>query len=343
VQTARLQDVAESVGVSLATASLALSGKGRISAEVREKILAAADQLGYRARGGQRVRPWGPQCPVGIVYPDDRGHEWNFVRPLLLELERTMLGEGHAPVAIPVSALSATEQPLRIIETFGLCAVFSVQFGDEKLFEDLERRGTFLVMVNNSNFQDKHYSVCVDDFQGAYEGTLYLVSQGHRSIAFVEYERPDMPALIADRFVGFKKALDENRLLFSSDQRITIPFMDAKRLLRRLGTLFSRPDRPTAIFAHDDYLGLYVIMALRELGLRVPEDVSLIAPGDVLDYNLPGQPQITTMRINTSLLGRIAASLMLERFRHAHDDVHVLKVKEQLVVRESCRSIAEGN
>lgn len=339
----RLQDVAERVGVSLATASLALSGKGRISVEVRERIQAVADQLGYRARGGQRVRPWSTQGLVGILHLDDRGHEWNFMRPILLELERAMLREGYAPVMIPVSVLTSAEQPLRVVEACGLCAVFSVQFGDEELFEDLERHGILLVMVNNSNFQDRHYSVCVDDFQGAYEGTQYLISLGHRTIAFVEYERPDMPALMADRFVGFKKALDENQLMFSSDQRITIPFMDSARLVKRLGSLFTRPGRPTAIFAHDDYLGLYVISALRELGLRVPQEVSLIAPGDVLDYSLPGQPRITTMRINTSLLGRTAANLMLERFRHDHEEVHVLKVKEQLVKRESCSGIAEGN
>ncbi|HVP18670.1 MAG TPA: LacI family DNA-binding transcriptional regulator [Spirochaetia bacterium] len=339
---ARLQDVAERVGVSLATASLALSGKGRISVEVREKIFAAADTLGYRARSAQRVRPTAAQCPVGIVYPDDRSHEWFFTRPILIEIELAMLREGFAPVMVPVSALAGRGQTLHIVETCGLCAVFSVQFGEESLFEDLERRGTYLVVVNNSNFQDRHYSVCVDDFQGAYEGAQHLVSLGHRVIAFVEYERPDMPVLIADRFVGFRKALDENALPFSADHRVTIPFIDSKRLVERLESLFSRSDRPTAIFAHDDYLGLYVIMALRELGLRVPDDVSLIAPGDVLDYSLPGQPQITTMRINSSLLGRIAGSLMLERFRHAHEDVHVLKVKEQLVKRASCRSIAGG-
>ena len=50
-------------------------------------------------------------------------------------------------------------------------------------------------------------------------------------------------------------------------------------------------------------------------------------------------PQITTMRINTSLLGRIAANLMLDRMRSHHDDVHVLKVKEQLMRRESCRKL----
>ncbi len=350
---AKLQDVARTAGVSLATASLALSGKGRISAEVRQKVLSTAGELGYKTRNTNGRGSARRICPVGIIHLDDRNHEWNFIRPILLELELAMHREGYAPIVVPVKAIGSTEDALRLIESCEMCAVFSVQYSDEALFQALEERGIFLVIVNNSNFQDRHFSVCVDDFQGAYEGAMYLISLGHRGIAFVEYDRPDMPALIADRFVGFRKALEENRLPFPPEQRVTVPFMDEKRLLKKLGALFGRPERPTAVFAHDDYLGLFVIQALKELGLRVPEDVSLIAPGDVLDYGLPGVPQITTMRINTSLLGATAAAVMLGRFRndpghadalHGHEaaanaDVHVLKVKEQLVKRASCRSV----
>jgi DNA-binding LacI/PurR family transcriptional regulator len=219
--------------------------------------------------------------------------------------------------------------------------VFSVHYGNGRLFEELEAEGIRLVVVNNSSYQDRFYSVCVDDFQGAYEGALYLIGLGHRAIAFVEYERPDQPGVIADRFVGFRKALDENRLGFSAEQRISIPFMDEARLARKLAALFTRRERPTAIFSHDDYLGMYVIAALKHLGLRVPEDVSLIAPGDVLDYSIPCTPQTTTMRINTSLLGRTAATLMLDRLNNERKDVHVLKVKEQLVRRSTCRKVEQ--
>ncbi len=84
---------------------------------------------------------------------------------------------------------------------------------------------------------------------------------------------------------------------------------------------------------------MFVIEALGRLGIAVPGDVSLVAPGDVVDYNLPFMPQISTMRIDTTLLGRIAANLMFDRMRNTDSDVHVLKVKEQLVRRASCREI----
>ncbi len=70
--------------------------------------------------------------------------------------------------------------------------------------------------------------------------------------------------------------------------------------------------------------------------------MSLVAPGDVLDYSLPLMPQITTMRIDTALLGKIAANLLFDRMRTADAGVHVLKVKEQLVRRGSCLQLANG-
>ena len=323
--------------MSVATASLALSGKGRISDEVRGKVRDTADSLGYRPRRTSRA-PIAADS-MGILHAEDRQYEWHFIRPTILELERSMRQRGHVPVLIAASTRADSEKVIRHVVDAGVGAVFTLQMSDGAVFSELRARGIQVVVINNSGFQDRFHSVCVDDFQGAYEGTLSLLSLGHRSLAFVEYERPESPTVVADRFIGFRKALDEKRIGFSPERRITIPFMDAKKLEKKLAALFTRSEKPTAIFAHDDYLGLYVMDALGRLGLSVPGDVSLVAPGDVLDYSLPLTPQITTMRIDTTLLGKIAANLMFDRIRNTDSDVHVLKVKEQLVRRASCRQV----
>jgi DNA-binding LacI/PurR family transcriptional regulator len=276
---------------------------------------------------------------MGILHAEDREYEWHFIRPTVLELERSMRQRGHVPVLIAASTKEDSEKVVRHVVEAGVGAVFTLQMSDGAVFSELRSRGIQVVVINNSGFQDRFHSVCVDDFQGAYEGTLSLLTLGHRSLAFVEYARPESPNVVADRFIGFRKALDEHRVGFSPERRITIPFMDGKKLEKKLAALFGRSEKPTAIFAHDDYLGLYVIDALGRLGISVPKDVSLVAPGDVLDYNLPCTPQISTMRIDTTLLGKIAANLMFDRIRNTDSDVHVLKVKEQLVRRASCRQV----
>lgn len=339
VSAVRLQDVAAEVGVSLATASLALSGKGRVSSDMRSRVREAAAGLGYTPRTAPRRHVAVDAGNIAILSFEDRDYEWDFIHPILLELEKTLIAEGYAPVSIPVSLKTPPERVRDLVRSTHSRAAFAVHYGNRRLFDELEADGIRLVVVNNSSYQDRFYSVCVDDFQGAYEGASYLIGLGHRSIGFVEYDRPDQPGVIADRFVGFRKALDENRIAFSSDQRVSIRFMDEARLAKKLARLFSRAERPTAIFAHDDYLGAYVMSALSDLGLGVPDDVSLIAPGDVLDYSLPSTPRITTLRIDTALLGHMAATLLLERLRSEREDVHVLKVKEQLVKRSTCRKL----
>jgi LacI family transcriptional regulator len=338
VSHARLKDIARRAKVSVATASLALNGKGRISDAVRTKVRDTADLLGYRARRPPSPHP-GAVDSVGILHAEDREYEWHFIRPTILELEHALRHKGHLPVLIPAGTHEEPEKVLRHVLDSGVKAVFALQMSNGALFSDLLARGIRLVVINNSGFQTRFHSVCVDDFQGAYEGTLFLLSLGHRCLAFVEYARPDTPNVVADRFIGFRKALEEQKVGFSPEQRLTVPFMDPRKLVKKLAALFSRSEKPTAIFAHDDYLGLYVIDALGKLGLSVPGDVSLVAPGDVLDYTLPLMPQITTMRIDTALLGKIAANLMFDRMRNTDSDVHVLKVKEQLVRRASCREV----
>ena len=336
MQKPRLVDVALRAGVSLSTASLALAGKGRISREVRERVLGAAETLGYRKRERVVPRRPGELRYVGILHHEDKEYEWNFIRPMLLQIESVVLHNGFFPVLLPVRVGADSEDLFRQICEAGVGAVFSIHFHDEELFTRLEQRGTFVVIVNNSNLQSRFDSVCVDDFQGAYEGALYLIKLGHRRIAYLEYVRPDLPAVVADRFVGFKKALDEFELSLPQDHRVTIQPMDSSELQGKLQALFDRPEAPTAVFAHDDYLGALVLTALGRLGLQVPEDVSLIAPGDVLDYSQGYVPRITTMRINTTSLGKLACNLFLDRLRHHIDDIHVLKLKQQLVRRGTC-------
>jgi len=142
-----------------------------------------------------------------------------------------------------------------------------------------------------------------------------------------------------DRFIGFKKAVEEYTLHFLDEMRIKTDLNNSDDLERKLHGLLSKSEKPTAIFCLDDDLALRVIAVLHKLRLSVPDDVSIIAPGDTLDYRSIHVPQITTMRINTSYMGELAGQLIMKRIQHKSEEIKVLKVKEQLVERKSCRTI----
>ena len=334
----KLKDVAEAAGVSISTASLVLNGKGQLSQDVRERVLEAAKTLEY-SKGLVAPGSSGRYAShVAILVSEDpeKAFVWNFVRRIIIQLETVMTEAGYCAVIIPVSLSQEPQDILEKILISNAKALFSIDYGNQELFQKLEEQNIPVVVVNNSAFQNQFSSVCVDDFHGAYEGARHLLDLGHRRIAYLEYHRPDMPALIYDRFVGFKKALDEAEINFPKSCRISVDLYDLEELYNKLQSLMQHAPPPSAIFAHDDYLAAQILMELQCLGIRVPDDISIIAPGDTLDYHLPFTPQISTISINNELMGKLAGGMMLERFNQAERPLHVLKVNQQLVKRGSC-------
>ncbi|MEW5816851.1 MAG: LacI family DNA-binding transcriptional regulator [Spirochaetota bacterium] len=335
----KLRDVADKAGVSLATASLVLSGKGKISQKVADRVRESARLLGYKRKPGLSSKKKRDFKYIIILHYDTNFCLWNFSRPFITELESILLDNHYYPIVIHMLPQLSTNEIIKEIKSSGAGAIFSMHYVNEPLFEQLENLGFPIIILNNSNFQKKFFSVLVDDYQGAYEGTTHLIELGHRNIVFAEYKRPEIPTVVTDRFLGFKKAMDENNLGFTGDGRISVELEDMEGLYERFAYIYSGKNPPTAVFVHDDYFAACVMVVLHKLGLKVPQDVSLIAPGDVLDYNQPFTPRITTMRINSSLMVKMAWELMMNRLETKPEEIHVVKIKQTLIDRGSSRPL----
>jgi LacI family transcriptional regulator len=335
-----LKDIALEAGVSQATVSQALCGKGRIAQETKERIYSAAEKLNYRIRPRAAHSENEERDNVGILLLVDPKWSfiWGFIRPIVVSIEKVMMERGFNTILIPIEADQSTRDILQKILVAGVKAVFSIHYGSIPLFEKLESFHIPVVIIMNNNYQDRFYTVGVDDFQGSYEGALYLLKLGHRKIAYIESERSEVPVLLPDRFIGFRKAMDEAGVAFAPGQRIHVNLGNIEEMETKLQRLFKEVFVPTAIFALDDDVALRIVYALENLGLAVPADISLICPGDVLDYTQPNVPKLTTMSIDTSYMGKIAADMMLNRLCNDPEDIHVLKIKQQLVLRGSCRT-----
>jgi LacI family transcriptional regulator len=335
-----LKDVAEEAGVSISTVSMVLSGKGKISAEVSNRVLEAARKTGYRKKQYTASSSKKRSKYITILNYLSWDYEWLFVKPFVTELESVFFKKSYFTLLMDITLEMDTEELFRKILASGAAAVCTIHYINEHLFEMLEEIGIPVVIINNSNVQNKFHSVCVDDFQGAYEGAMHLIELGHTNIIYVEYERNDVPTVVADRYIGFKKAVDEHDIPFPPGSRITVTdVLDLVQLENKLAPLFRSETRPTAVFAHDDYIASKIIYVLLKFGLFVPDDVSIIAPGDTLSYRETFTPQITTLSINTALMGNLAGDLAMNLLHHDIEDLRVLKVKQQLIERGSCRRV----
>jgi LacI family transcriptional regulator, galactose operon repressor len=337
----KLKDIAAKVGISIATASNALSGKRNISSEVAEKVRETAKEMGYVRRVNKNQVE---NHSLALLHLTCFPITWMFERDFIIQIEKSCKAQNLSPSLICINNYRTPNDLFDAIITSKVQGVFSIHFGSNDIFYRLKELGIPVILINDSSYQDKFDSVLVDDFQGAYEGTYHLIKSGHTRIGYIqfddiEFDKVNLPFCKGDRFIGFKKAIDEESITFPDEYNVSVESKDFNKTVKQMRSLFSTKNKPTALFVQDDHLAGCIHAALSKIGLSVPRDVSLIAPGDVLDYSLPFTPSISTMRINSSTMAKLACDLMFKQLRKPDNEIQVLKVKQQLIDRGSIKQI----
>jgi len=333
-----LRQIAKSLDLSTATVSLVLRDKGNISQETRALVRRKAAELGYSLPRRTSERPEKPRSTLGLLLVMDSafGYLFGFIRTIIEHLERRVKEDGYDVVLIPVSFRSSDAEVVQKVMDARVKAVASIHYANINAFVRLEDRGIPIVLVMNNQHLHDYYSICSDDFRGAYDGTRHLIELGHRTLAYIGCDRFNLEALVRERFMGFRSAINEFHIEFDAGLHVEIGSQDMSVLRKEVGTLFERPVPPTALFVIDDELALRVSIALSELGLSAPRDVSIIAPGDVLDYSKPYVPKFTTMRVNTEVIGSTTGELLVNRLKRSKQKLYGLKVSQEFVDRGSC-------
>ena len=335
----KLKDVAAEANVSPTTASMVFTGKGRISEKTTTAVLETAERMGYihPIRKPTRKSKIG-RVALLMLIDKEWTFIWYFLNEMIARIKLDLQKIGLNTVIIPVSHNEKDKVIYQKIINLECQAVFSIHFGNDSLFSRLENAEIPVILILNNNYQDKYFSICVDDFQGAYEGTRHLLNLGHTKIGFVDTSREDLPILSTDRYYGYRKALEEEKIEIQKDYLISCPSgLSSVNPDGNFQTLMKGSSPPTALFCLDDEIALQSWSSLTRIGYTIPGDISIIAPGDVLDYSKPYIPEITTMHIDMKYVGRLAVDMLNNRLSNSLNTVHVLKVKQQLLSRGSCR------
>lgn len=339
-----LKDVASKSGVSLATASLVLNGKGSISREVRDRVTKNARAMGYLKNVHAAATASRSSRHVAVLVDEsyEKAFEWNLVRSILLPLEATLSKSGYYPVLLPVTGQQPVRRIMEKVVMAGAGALFAIHFGDDDLFRRLEKRGLPVVLLNHNRASRNYYSVTDDFFYGVFEATTYLLDNGHRDLWYVDYRRPDLPTVVMDRRTGFETAIDRFETTDPIETNVlTIASIQNPNEIAEVCDLIiaSAATGPIAVAAHDDFVAARIVAVLEKRGIRVPETVSIASPGDTLDFSLPFIPQITTFRTDFELMGKLAGEMLLRRFAGESKAVETLKVQRVLMDRGSVRRV----
>ncbi len=327
----KIADVAARAGVSKATASRALSGRGYVSEETRTRVAEAARELAYVAHSSATSLATGRTQTVGVVMPPvDR---WFFAE-LLAGIQDSLFALDYDLSLYGIPEGSDTRE--RLFESIlprrrfdGIIAV-GIQPSAHEL-ERLQRSGRPLVGVGP--YSDGTSAVSIDDVAAARIATEHLIDLGHSDIAFVGGTTDAGTLSVGDerRIDGYLAALGTAGLADHARVVESAPTLSAG-YSAAVGLLADRRRRPTAVVAVCDEAAIGTIIAARRLGIAVPTELSVVG---IDDHEHAELFALTTIRQSPRDQGHDAVRLLVERMDDPDLPEMHLAAASALVVRSS--------
>lgn len=337
---ADMKTIAERVGVSKTTVHRALANVGRISPETREKILKVAAELDYRPNNLARGLRSQKSATIGFVVI---GLTNSFYSTILEGVESVSTDTGYSILVARTEASPSRElQHLNVLRekrVDGIIIAPTHPTQNLEMFRRLREAGTPFVFIDRFMPSIDADYVLTDNFMGGYLAGKHLVSLGRKRIGFGTVPGSEMSATsVSERVRGLKAALEEAGVDAPAMIGEGLPGFRPQEGFAAASVERYLQDggRIDGVFGCNDNTAIGVITGLRRMGLRVPEDVSVVGFDD-LDIAPYVQPALTTIRQPARRLGEEAMRLLLERMSSGLGAAwqHLL-LPPQLVVRDSC-------
>jgi LacI family transcriptional regulator len=344
-----IRDVAERSGFSSATVSIVLNEaplSRYIPDTTKARIRRAASQLGYRPNLFARSLRSRRSHTVGVMVFDMTDPYCTLV---LRGIENALYQANFLPILTDVhNEYSRFERYLEMLldrRIEGLVVLANWLFVDINVLADLEKSNIPTATVGRELKNDKISSVIVDNAAGARAALNHLYSLGHRNIAFIR--GPHQLSDTEPRWRGVRSLARERDLQLDPSLIVDLPesgdpFSSFEQGYKLTEELIQRNHPFTALMAFDDMTAFGAIRALRNSGIQVPEQVSVVGFDDVAPSALYS-PALTTVRQPMEVMGTAAATIVVEAINGALDKktprtIH-RRIDPELIVRESTRSV----
>jgi DNA-binding LacI/PurR family transcriptional regulator len=331
-------DIAHMAGVSQPTVSRALRGSPMVNAETRKRILEIARQLNYKVDKNASSLRCQQSGTLALLFFEDPTPDDSLINPFF----HSMLGSITRACALHGHDLLVSFQQLSsdwhadFEDSNKADGIILLGYGDyHESVERLERlveQGTHFVRWGAALPGQPGVSVGSDNFQGGFDITAHLLDQGCRRIAFLGHADSHYPEF-AERYRGHAEALRARGLTPEAAlQHDAITTEDSGH--NACLALLDRGERFDAVCAASDLIAIGALRALRERGLRVPDDVAVTGFDDI---PLAGSvsPALTTVQQDTKQAGQLLVEKLLGLI--AREPVEGINIPVKLVVRESSR------
>ena len=330
-----LKDLARELGVSIATVSRALHSSPEIGKEMQERVKDLARNRGYRPNPfAQGLRGESTRM-IGVVVPNLVTH---YYASVLDGIENEAQRQGY--IVISANTHENSEDEVRAIDNFinlhveGIVACLSQNTTDYSHFEEIAQMGIPLVFFGRTCLADRFSSVTGNGDEAAQQATQHLIDTGSQRIAFIA--GPNHLDMVRRRKHGYLEALRDSRIPI--DRTLVVcEKIDYDWAREATLKLLRRDDRPDAILAFNDIITFAAFTAIKQLGLRIPDDVALIGFTDDVHAQYV-TPRMSAIEDQSHLMGTTACELLL---RNIGGDTRVYHevVPQKLVIRETSAKI----
>ncbi|WP_344751658.1 LacI family DNA-binding transcriptional regulator [Gryllotalpicola koreensis] len=307
-----LRAIAVATGVSVSTVSRYLRGQLALRPETEARLLDAAEKLGYHQaaeRSASRPNRRPRQGTIGLVLPELRNTYFGVAAD-----EIVRAAESHGLAVVIASTLLHSRHQEDYVELLGGLGVSGLIYSGNSISNpalSVLARSEIPIVVFDEHVENVPNAdeVLIDDYSGGFQATALLTSLGHRRIAFVG--GPPELLSVRRRGDGWADALRQagvdpaQQLSLPGDY--TLDFGSAA-----VSYLLSAAERPTAVFAASDVVALGLLSAARSLGVRIPEELSIVGYDDIPQSALV-TPRLTTVRTPLNQMADTAVSLLVDR------------------------------
>ena len=340
------KDVAEKVGVSRTTVSLVLNDvKGiQIGPETRQKVLEAASELGYVPDATAQALASRRTKAIGLVLTRTQHHiATDAFLPRIISGLLTTAQKQNIRIMVDWVENEHREQAYfelaRAKRIDGM--ILSTPRLDDSALKLLENFDIPTVLMGSLEGLNLPF-VDVDNARAAEKATNYLIELGHRAIAFISNAPPEYTSS-PERVRGYKNALTQHGISLN-ENLIRYGDFDPESGYQNMRSLLDGNEKFTAAFVASDNVAIGAKAAIREAGLHVPDDISLIGFDDI-PWAKYSDPPLTTIQLPAEALAQTACTLLVEIIQNNGNaerrDQIILDTK--LIIRKSCKPLSQSS
>jgi LacI family transcriptional regulator len=331
-----IYDIAQKLNISAATVSRGLKDHPGINKNTKKKILAMANEMGYRSNSFASSLRTKRGNVIGVIVPRLNS---NFMSDVIAGIEKVVNDSGYN-LFISQSLETMEKEVSNAKAMFnnrvdGLLVSLAYNTDNIDHFEAFIKRDIPVIFFDRVAEHEHCPSIFIDNYKAAYNITTHLIEQGCKRIVHIAGNQ--LRNVYRDRFNGYKKALDDHQIPFDDDLLI-INDLSAHAGTQAAQQILTMDVMPDGVFTANDLCAISCMQVLKSEGIKIPEDIAFAGFNNDPTACVI-EPNLTTIDYKGYEMGEVAAKVLIGYLDHNSDlqQTHSLILRSELIVRDSSR------